>query len=109
MVVPFVHRWMLIDGFEGIGGHGPRRTRDPRVACARGSRHPAMTSTNPAGEPRVIAAQAPVIVTATFVSCAFIGFSFLLGSDSSQRAWRIAVCGSKEVSRGRQIRSMATS
>jgi hypothetical protein len=76
MVVPFVHRWMVVIGVGGFRRHGARRARELCVACAGGSRQAAMTSTTAKREPRAIAAQASVIVTATFASCAFIGLSF---------------------------------
>jgi len=78
-----------------------RRARDPRVARVEEGRQTAITSTTRAREPK-----AGIPQVGGFMR---IGLSFLLGSDSSQRAWRIAVWRSKKVSRQRQIRSMATS
>ena len=78
-----------------------RRARDPRVARVGEGRQTAITSTTRAREPKAGIPQVGVFMR--------IGLSFLLGSDSAQRSCRIAVWRSKEVSRDRQIRSMATS
>ena len=80
---------------------GARRARDPRVACVAEGRQTAITSTTRAREPK-----AGIPQVSGFMR---IGLSFLLGSDSSQRACRIVSGRSKEVSRRRQIHSMATS
>ena len=78
-----------------------RRARDPRMARVGEGRQTAITSTTRAREPKAGIPQVGVFMR--------IGLSFLLGSDSSQRACRIVSGRSKEVSRRRQIHSMATS
>ena len=75
MIVPFVHRWTvgLVGG--GIRSHRAARSmREPRVACAGGSRQAAMTSTIRAGE--TAAAGIPQVARVMR-----IGLSFHSGSD----------------------------
>lgn len=75
MIVPFVHRWMVWVDWWGESATSGRRAamREPRVACAGGSRQAAMTSTSPARETRAGIPQLARVMR--------IGLSFRSGSD----------------------------